>query len=233
MSTSRDQGIGRRQFLTTSACALAAVAVGPELLAGLAPAPRAITAGFAPLDIEKAVGDVFTQNVVAAETIGAADQAFVRLGASVSMLGRSGAAGRGPRALQFAANFAVEGDPEKTLPFHMWAGSGSPVRFTVPVESQRRLLFTVSTRAVTKDVSSGGEGEVALPVELSLTGGAINLQRGFYVIVPLYEGASVPNWWAYSLRRTAGRWSLVDVDGAPATFEHFVVRVDYAKDPAS
>lgn len=241
MSTSRHQGVGRREFLATSACVLASAAVGPELLAGLTVQPRLIVAGFAPLDIESAGTDAFQRNVVAAERNGAADPAFLRHGASVLMNGLSGGDPRARRALDFLTHYTVsDGGEPRLVPYHVWAGGGSPVRFTVPVDGQQRIRFSVtapmpvamapqpsSRRAFASRQASAETVPTALPVELSLDGN-ISLRRGFFVVVPIYDGQSSPDWSRYSLRRSGGRWALHGADNAPAAFEHFVVRVDYA-----
>lgn len=241
MSTSRHQGMGRREFLTTSACALATAAVGPEVLAGLAWQPRLVVAGFAPLEIESAGTEVFERNVVAAERNGVADTAFLRHGASVSMHGVSGGDPRARRALDFLVHYAYSDNGEtRFAPFHAWARSGSPVRFTVPVDEQQRIRFSVtapmpvpeaaqpaSRRVLARRPRTSTTAPTALPVELSL-GGNISLRRGFFIIVPVYDGQSAPDWSAYSLRRHDGRWTLHERGNTPAAFEHFVVRVDYA-----
>lgn len=245
MSTSRHQGMRRREFLATSACAVATAAVGPELFAGLTWQPRLIVAGFAPLEIESAGTDVFERNVAAAEKIRTADDAFVRHGASVSMYGVSGGDARTRRALDFLVHYTYSeaGEPH-LIPFHAWAGSGGPVRFTVPVDEQQRIRFSVTapmpspkrpepaTRRVFARRETPSETvPTALPVELSLRGN-VGLRRGFYVIVPVYDGQSSPDWSAYSLRKSDNRWTLhTSLLGAaqPVPFEHFVVRVDYAK----
>jgi hypothetical protein len=240
MSTSRHQGLGRREFLTTSACALAAVAAGPELFAGLVWQPRLIVAGFAPLEIESAGTERFERNVIAADRIGAADPAFGRHGVSVSMNGLSGGDPRARRAMEFLAHYTyTEAGQSRVVPFRVWAGAGSPVRFTVPVDEQQRLTFSVTapmpatepaapaTRRAFARRAQSEAVPTALPVELSL-GGGVSLRRGFYVIVPVYDGQSSPDWSSYSLRRAGARWTLHRLDGQPVSFEHFVVRIDHA-----
>ncbi|HEX7809599.1 MAG TPA: hypothetical protein VF608_12755, partial [Thermoanaerobaculia bacterium] len=70
---------------------------------------------------------------------------------------------------------------------------------------------------------------VALPVELGIQNdAAIKLSRGFYVIVPVFEGDSDPSWSSYSLGVVNGRRALVNSAGDVAPFEHFVLRIDYA-----
>ncbi len=77
----------------------------------------------------------------------------------------------------------------------------------------------------------GGTTERAVaPVTLSLTSeaGSLKLVRGYYVIVPLFDGDAAPSWSSFELRQHEGRMALVDRNGDVAPFEHFVLKVDYA-----
>lgn len=247
MTTSRHEGMGRRDFLRTSACALATAAVGPKLIAGLAVEPRLIVAGFAPLEIESAGTGSLERNVMAAERIAFADRAFLRHGARVSMNGVSGRHPGARRAVDFLTHYAytADGGEQRFVPYHVWAGhAGMPVRFTVPVDEQQRIRFSVTApMPVVKDAAPESRrflarkpktelAPTALPVELSFDG-RVKLTRGYYVIVPVYDGEKAPDWSSYSLAKDGSRWTLHTRDAKPAAFEHFVVRVDYAtpKDP--
>lgn len=242
MSTSRHEGMGRREFLTASASVLAAAVVGPELLAGGQALPRSIATAFAPFAVDSASpGDVELW-LTPAERIGAADRAFLRNGASVSMYGVSGGEAQSRGSLAFDAHYTVsEGGVRRELPFHAWAGGGGPVRFNVPLDDEGRIRFSVTARTAvsqpsrrSRAVSRGNTDSApsALAVELSLDG-PIRLQRGFYVIAPLVEDQSAPGWWEYAVRKVNGRWGVYSIVGTPAPFEHFVVRVDYAAAPAA
>jgi len=250
MSTSRHKGMGRREFLRTSTCALATAAVGPQLFAGFA-SPKLMVAGFAPLEIESAGTDVFTANVIDARRA-SADAAFLRHNARISAYGLSGSNAE-PRALDFLTHYAIgRGESRHVVPFHTWVSSRRaegprPVSFTVPVDEEQKIRFSMTAKmpVVKPAASSSRRGLLsrpattsveprALPIELSLHGdaGSTALSRGFYVVVPVYEGQRTPDWSAYTLRRSGGRWALHERYGSelrPAGFEHFVLRVDYAR----
>ena len=76
----------------------------------------------------------------------------------------------------------------------------------------------------------GGTESSALPLVLSLQHekGAYALARGFYVVVPMFDGDSEPSWSNWTVRAIDGRFALADSDGNVASFEHIVLRVDYA-----
>jgi len=235
MITKGQNGIGRRQFLKSTTCALATAAVGPRLLAALAPEPKSIVAGFAPLSVEKAAGDAFEFNVSNASRLPGSDGAFIRTGARIRVAGVSGVDAKNRLSREFVTHFSVSDGAERVvLPFTAWrcvrvADCNSPVSFTVPVDEEQAIRFSV----LGSDSSAGAER--AMPVELTLLSGgsSAKLNRGYYVIVPLYEGQAMPDWSAYSLRRANGRWALYELslggESRPVAFEHFVVRVDYAR----
>jgi hypothetical protein len=235
--------VGRRQFLIASSAALATAAVVPKLFAGETVAPRRLAVGFTRFDDDGAV--------VAAASIPAGDGAFIRRGARVSVSGVSGAPAdpRGRRAVELLVHYSyLHGNERLDAPFRAWACSrrtgcqGNPVSFTVPVDEMQKITLSVGVekgdrepgqpltlRAAAADRSSLIEGE-GLPVALTLSsGGGIKLARGFYVIVPLFDRDSEPRWSAYHLEQAGGRWALHDGGGNVASFEHFVLRVDYAK----
>ncbi|HUP63457.1 MAG TPA: hypothetical protein VNA69_23935 [Thermoanaerobaculia bacterium] len=216
--------------------------VGPELLAGQQAPPRSIATGFAPFDFDPAgPGDVELW-LTPAERIGAADRAFLRHGARISMYGVSGGEARSRGSLAFDVHYTVsEGGVRREVLFHAWAGGGGPIRFVVPLDHEDRIRFSVTavmpasqTRRRSRGVNRGKTqtSPSALALELSLDG-PIRLQRGFYVIVPLLDGQSAPGWWEYAVRKVNGRWGVYSVAGTPAPFEHFVVRVDHAAAPAA
>ena len=231
--------IGRRQFLvTSSACAVATVAIGPKLFAAETDAPRRLAVGFARFD---------DATVIAAEQITAGDGAFIGRGARISVSGASGASAdpKERRAVELVTHYSYfDGAERKLAPFRAWACSretgcqGNPVSFTVPVDEMQKILFTVETERGTpragitrRDALAGGgtPEAVALPVTLTLQSGAgMKLTRGFYVIVPMYDNDAEPRWSAYELKKHEGRWALVDGAGNVAPFEHFVLRIDYA-----
>jgi hypothetical protein len=241
MSTSRHNGMHRRDFLRASACAVATAAVGPQLLAGVGQ-PKLMVAGFAPLELPAGTG-IPAANVVDARRAPAADAAFTRHGARISAFGLSGAGTRDRRAVDFLTHYAVGSGRDRSLvPFFAWAGGGNaPVSFHVPVDEEQRIRFSVTAKmpAVQAQGDASRRGLFArrakaleprgIPVELSLRndGSALPLSRGFYIIVPVYDGQSAPDFSSYSLQAVEGGYALHRA-GRVADFEHFVVRVDYA-----
>lgn len=232
--------MGRRQFLVlSSTCAVAAATVGPKLFAGEAASPSRLAVGFKSFDHDA---------VVAASSITGGDGAFIGRGARVTASGASGTSvePRGRRAVELTAHFAYfDGAERKVAPFRAWGCSrvtgcqGSPVGFTVPVDEVQKIVLSVG---VERGAPQGGGSRrdtmlmsatesTALPLVLSLQNdeGSYVLARGFYVVVPMFAGDSDPSWSSWTVRAVDGRYALVDADGKVASFEHFVLRVDYAK----
>ncbi len=230
--------IGRRQFLVVStATAVATAAVGPQVLASaVAAPPRRLSVGFAPPEEGS--------SLIAATGIRSADGRFLDRGARISVSGASGTpvSPQARRAVELVAQFP---HADGTMPFTVWGCSrttgcqGSPTRFTFPVAEEQKIVFTVETERGTpltaasrRDALKGAATEsTRLPVTLTLgsESNALRLARGFYVIVPIFEHDAEPSWRAYTLRTADGRWALHDRSGRIAPFEHFVLRVDYAK----
>lgn len=240
MSTSRHNGMARRDFLKTSTCVLATAAVGPRLFAA-GWQPKLMVAGFAPLAISAGT-ETAVANVIDARRAPAADPAFARHGARVSAFGLSGGEARNRRAIDFLTHYAVGTGRDRSLvPFFAWAGSSAPVSFYVPVDEEQRIRFSVTAKMPVPQA----QGEASrrglfasraraleprgIPVELALRndGNALPLSRGFYIIVPVYDGQSAPDWSSYSLQQIDGGYALHRA-GRVADFEHFVVRIDYA-----
>lgn len=236
--------MGRRQFLiASSTCAVAAATIGPNLFAAAAAVPNRLVVGFMPFEDNAAVMD--------ASGIPAGDGAFIGRGVRVTASGASGASAepRGRRAVELTAHFAYfDGSERRVAPFRAWGCSritgcqGSPVGFTVPVDEVQKVMLTVGVErgapegsTSRRDALFGGSTESsALPLVLSLQdeAGTLKLARGYYVIVPMFEGDSNPRWSSWTVRAVDGRFSLVDAEGNVAPFEHFVLRIDYAKLPS-
>ncbi|MEK6374813.1 MAG: hypothetical protein AABO58_19205 [Acidobacteriota bacterium] len=241
MSTNRHL-VGRRQFLIASSAALATAAVAPNLFAGETVAPKRLAVGFARFDDAAAV--------VAAASIPAGDGALIGRGARVSLSGVSGAPAdpRARRAVELLVHYSyLDGAERRDAPFRAWACSrrtgcqGNPVSFTVPVDEMQKITLSVGVERgdrqpgtpLTLRAAAAGPSTIegqGLPVTLSLRSeGGLKLVRGFYIIVPLFDRDAEPRWSAYHLERLGGRWALHDAGGDPAPFEHFVLRIDYAK----
>jgi hypothetical protein len=234
--------IDRREFVVASSAALATVvAVSPKLFAQTA-VPKRLAVGYAPLDDMAAVVD--------AASIPSGDGGFISRGARVSISGMSGAPAdpSARRAVEMRVYYSyLDGAERRDAPFFAWSGSrknssqGVPTSFTVPVDATQKIKLAVgletgnrnagspTTRrqAVTETTVSDKE----LPLNLSLLSdpNELKLARGFYVIVPMFDGDSEPRWGTYHLDRIAGRWALRQIGGTPVAFEHFVLRIDYAK----
>lgn len=242
MSTNRHK-IGRREFLrVSSTCALAAAAVGPRLFgADVLSLPKRLAVGFASFDD--------TAVLIAASGVTAGDGGFISRGARITASGASGASidPRQRRGVELVTHFTyLDGAVRRDAPFRVWAGSrttgsqGNSVSFNVPVDEQQLIRFGVvvesgSTQVVSRTsrrraIGGNPTQSQEMPVTLSLLSeqGSLKLVRGFYVIVPLFENDAEPRWSHWQVRRVEGRMALVDGEGNPAVFEHFVLRVDYA-----
>jgi hypothetical protein len=235
--------MGRRQFLVlSSTCAVAVTTVGPKLFAGEAGSLNRLAVGFKAFDHDA---------VVSASSIPAGDGGFIGRGARVTASGASGTSAepRARRAVELTAHFSyLDGAERKVAPFRAWGCSrvtgcqGSPVGFNVPIDEVQKIVLTVgvergapaaqtSTRRTAIGISTGENSSATLPLVLSLQNeaGTYALARGYYVVVPMFEGDSDPRWSSWTVRAVDGRFALVDADGNVASFEHFVLRVDYAK----
>ena len=237
--------MGRRQFLkVSSTTAVAAAVLGPNLFAAEVNAPKRLAVAFASLD---------AGGLMAASSIPASDGSFIGRGARITASGASQVAGRPSqrRVVELVTNFSYfDGAELKTAPFTAWACSrttgcqGNSVAFNVPVDETQKVSFSVSVEkgaVVTAGVAKtsrrravGGSSDAhqaqALPLTLSLQGepGSVKLARGYYVVVPLFDGDSEPSWSRWTVGSVDGRVQLVDDTGAAAPFEHFVLKADYA-----
>ncbi len=235
--------IGRRQFLVfSSTCALATATLGPRLFAGEGAAPRRLVFGYASLEENASVSS--------ASKISAADGGFISRGARVVVSGASGSRVNPleRRAVALMTHFSYfDGSERKSAPFQAWGSSrktgsqGNSVGFNVPVDEVQRISFNLdvergattaapATSSRRRAIGGNPQQVEGFPVTLSLQNepGSLKLARGFYVIVPLFEGDSEPRWSSFTLRALNGRVQLVDANGGPATFEHFVLKTDYA-----
>jgi hypothetical protein len=233
--------IGRRQFLiVSSTCAVAAATVGPKLFAGeRASQPKRLAVGFATFE-ENAVMD--------ASSIPAGDGKFIGHGARIVASGASGASAdpRQRRAVELLAHYSyLDGAERRTTPFMAWACSrvtgcqGNGVGFTVPVDEVQKIVFTVGVETGTPSVAASRRAALTmdtiestpLPLMLSLQNeaGTVKLARGHYIVVPMFENDSAPSWSQWQLGMVDGRRTLIDRDGNAAPFEHFVLKIDYAR----
>ena len=231
MSSNRHH-IGRRQFLIySSTAAVAAATVGPNLLAGEVAQPKRLAVGFA------SFGD--DPSVMPAAAIPSGDGAFISRGARITTSGAIAASDvpRERRAVELLAHFSYfDGAKRAVAPFVAWASSrvtgshGNGVSFRVPVDEAQKIVFTVGVARSTTVKQSASADSTAVPLTLSLQDGdgAMRLVRGFYVVVPMFDGDVEPSWSSWQVAIVNGRPSLADRDGNVAPFEHFVLKVDYA-----
>jgi hypothetical protein len=224
----------------TSAGAVMAAVVGPSIFASeVALSSRRLAVGYASFDANARVVDGIH--------VPAADGGFIGRGARV-LVAAANVASRDPRARRtvgLTAHYAyMDGAERKSTPFTAWAasratgGTASPAAFTIPVDEVQTLSFSVETESgAPRGKASRRDALILeptltteLPLTLSLQNapGSVKLAQGFYVVVPMFEGDSGPNWSAYRMGQIQGRWALVDRDGDIASFEHFVLKIDYA-----
>jgi hypothetical protein len=234
-------GVGRRQFLVTaSTSAVAAAVLGPHVFAAkAAPAPiRRLAVGIA--------REGGPMALASASSIPSSDGMFISTGARVMLTGASGApetpAKR--RMVQLLTNFTYfQGAAEKSAPFHSWGASritgeqGPPTRFTVPVDAPQSISLTVvvesgdSATDGPQRKTGGSTVLTALPLLLSVRNApsALPLVRGSYVVVPLFDAETEPDWTRYEISMVNGHWTVVDRSHRIAPFEHLVVNVTYAE----
>jgi len=238
-----ERKMGRRQFLVVSSTCAVAAAVAPRLFGGEpAVRPKRLAVGFARFEE--------SSTLIPASGIPAGDGAFIGQGARITASGASGAAAdpRLRRGVELLAHFSyLEGATLRDAPFRAWACNrdtgcqGNTVGFNVPVDEQQSIRFSVVVESgAAKPVSRtsrrraiGGNPmqseEMSVRLTLLSEPGAIKLVRGHYVIVPLFEHDSEPRWSNWRVQRVDGRMALVDGNDTAASFEHFVLGVDYAR----
>lgn len=231
--------IGRRQFLiTSSAAAVAAATIGPQLFAASTSAKR-LAVGYTAFE-----GDGVIRS---ASSVPAADGGFIGRGARITASAPSPVSPdpRNRRAVELIAEYPYfDGAERKIAPFHAWASSrlngakGSPTSFTIPVDEVQKLSFIINAEsgaphgasATRRDLLAEPTTNTPLPLVFSLQNeaGSIPLARGFFVVVPLFENDAEPRWGSLSVRTVGGFSTLVDADGQPAMLEHFLLKIDYA-----
>jgi hypothetical protein len=202
--------------------------------------PKRLAVGFARIDEDNFL--------TSASDAPPSDGRFITRGARISVSGASGAP-QDPshrRTVELLTMFSYfDGAELREAPFRAWGCSrttgcqGNTVRFNVPVDLEQRVRFNVGVESgatgsatTRRRAIGGGSGADAktLPVTLSLRDekDAFRLTRGIFVIVPLFENDAEPQWSLWRIGRAGGRLAMVDRDGTPAPFEHFVLHVDLA-----
>jgi hypothetical protein len=234
--------IGRREFLVASSTVVAAAAtMGPQLFAAAPASAKRLAVGFVPLHRPD-------ESLVSAATLPSGDGGFISRGARIALSGTSGGShvASSRRAVELLVEHSYfDGAQERNVPFLAWAASrmtgdqGNTVNFTVPVDQTQMLSMHVraesgsvtgSSSTRRRAIGSAGSGlqTELLPLVFGIQNdAAIKLNRGFYVVVPVFAGESDPNWQAYTLERVDGRWALKGW-AEVASFEHLVLSIDYA-----
>jgi hypothetical protein len=231
-------GIARREFiLWSSACAAVTLTVGPKLFADVLPVtPSGLAVGCAPIDaVDRSRTDPFDVVLAPGSSLTSSDGTFLRRGARVRIAG----IGSGPgerRMTELRPHYLADGTTD--VPVIAWGPGGGLVGFTMPIEVEQRLRFSLVSstapvvsrrRLVGPAASAGANREVIL--SLLSEPDVVKLTRAYYVIVPLFDDAPEPRWGSYTLLRHRGHMLMHERrDGfmQPVEREHFVLRADYA-----
>ena len=165
--------------------------------------------------------------------------------------------------VQYFENGTDRANPFVAWRYSKASGGASPISFKVPVDQDQKLhlLFTSDSQASLarkaaleaqaaraaavsrRDVISGASAAASLeagndPGALTLTilSGKSDpkLRRGYYIISPVGDGVSEPDWSRYELRKTDNGLKLFesdDFDARPAQIEYLILYFDYFKSP--
>ena len=235
-------GLGRREFLLlTSSCAAATLALGPNLFAGVLSSDRQLAVGYAPMG---AIGSDELFALASADALNSSDGYFLRKGVHVKLAG-FGLGDESRRTLVFRPHYIIDGSTD--VPVDAWrftrstSAAGGRVSFVMPIEVDQRLRFSLLTgprnlpvahrRAIGAPAAPDAEQSLDITFSLLNESDVVKLMRGYYVIVPLYDGAAAPRWNATTLRIHDGNVLMHEMrDGIaqPVQREHFVLRFDYA-----
>lgn len=230
------RGVDRREFLLlTSTCAAATLALGPNVFAS-SPSQRDVAVGFLPIDAVTVATDR-PARMQPADKILSSDGSFLSQGVRVRMAGA--APGTGSRCtIAFQAQYLADGTQNVPVDVYRFERKtrlmGGLAEFGMPIDVDQRLRFSLTSAPSDPALAlENGTGQTST-VTLSLRNepDVFRLTRGYYVIVPLYDGTAAPNWNATTLISKGGRVVMHDVRGSellPVNREHFVLRMDYAK----
>ncbi len=159
--------------------------------------------------------------------------------------------------VQYLEGGSTRLDPFIAWRYSRSAGPASPVSFLVPVDQDQNLhlLFTSDNEAslARKTAQAGQAGNnvsrrdvltgasAAASLEAGSDPGAINLtlmsgksdpklRRGYYIISPVGDGVSEPDWSRYELRTTDDGMKLFETNNfqaGPAQLEYLILYIDY------
>jgi hypothetical protein len=151
-------------------------------------------------------------------------------------------------------------DPFVAWRYSKTSGGASPVSFLVPVDQDQKLhfLFNSDSEAslARKAAQAGKNGQVgdgvsrrdiisgasaAASLEAGSDPGAVTLtmlsgksdpklRRGYYILSPVGDGVSEPDWSRYELRTTDNGMKLFETnnfDAGPAKLEYLILYIDY------
>jgi len=232
----QEGGLGRREFLVlTSSCAAATLALGPNLFAG-ALSTRDVAIGFLPIDAVDASDRQAA--LLSADSI-ASDGSFLRHGVRVRVAG-VGIGNDSRRTIVLQPHYLVDGNTDLTVDAYRFNRAtrmpGGLTEFGMPVDVDQRLRFSLVTAQRNPPTRHGNDD--ADPRQTSLVtfsllseAGAVPLTRGYYVVVPLHDGAAAPRWSAATLKTKDGKVLMHEMTSGglqPVDREHFVLRMDYA-----
>lgn len=159
--------------------------------------------------------------------------------------------------VQYLEGGSTRVDPFIAWRYSRTSGPASPVSFLVPVEQDQNLhmLFTSDSDASLarkaaqagqagngvsrRDVLTGASAAASLEagndpgaITLTLLSGKSDpkLRRGYYIISPVGDGVSEPDWSRYELRKTDDGMKLFEANNfaaGPAQLEYLILYIDY------
>jgi len=235
----QEGGLGRREFLVlTSSCAAATLALGPNLFAGVLSSQRDVAIGFLPIEAVTNASDN-RAGILSADAIPSSDGSFLSHGVRVRMAGVA-VGNDSRRTITFQSHYVVDGATDAAVDVYRFERTtrmmGGLADFGMPIDVDQRLRFSLTTAASHAPVhrdKDEAEPRQTVPVTFSLLSepDVVRLTRGYYVIVPLHDGAAAPRWSAMTLRVKDGKVLLHEMRNGglqPVDREHFVLRMDYA-----
>lgn len=205
-------------------------------------------------------GRGLTPNVMSVADVSSGDGNFLSNGVKVSVRGYNvmpkSATGR--VEMQLIVQY-LESGTRRTNSFVAWrysrkSGGASPISFLVPVDQDQNLhlLFnsdsdmSLARKASQKpdgfsrrDVLTGASAAASMEagsdpgaITLTLMSGKSDpkLRRGYYIISPVGDGVSEPDWSHYELRSTDNGMKLFEAnnfDAGPAQLEYLILNIDY------
>jgi hypothetical protein len=225
---------------------------------------REFSLGYVEANASVKGGRSLTPNVMSVASVSSGDGNFLSNGVKVSVRGYNvmSESANGRVAMQLIVQY-LESGTRRVDPFVAWrysrtSGGASPISFLVPVDQDQNLhlLFNsdsdasiarktaqtpngVSRRDLLNGASAAASMEAgsdpgALTLTLMSGKNDPKLRRGYYIISPVGDGVSEPDWSRYELRNTDNGMKLFEAnnfDAGPAQLEYLILYVDYFKLP--